>query len=77
MRKFNRDINQKIVNFWHRSLGNQWLLLLVWIAIATCLRLTNLDGKPPWTDEFSTLVFILGNSFQDVPLDRAIFSFAG
>ena len=72
MRKFNRDINQKIVNFWRRSLHSQWLLLLVWIAIATCLRLTNLDGKPPWTDEFSTLVFSLGNSFQDVPLDRAI-----
>ncbi|WP_293066728.1 glycosyltransferase family 39 protein [Okeania sp. SIO2B3] len=71
MRKFNQDI-QKIVNFWRRSLHSQWLLLLVWIAIATCLRLTNLDGKPPWTDEFSTLVFSLGNSFQDVPLDRAI-----
>ncbi|NEN93021.1 MAG: hypothetical protein F6K48_30680, partial [Okeania sp. SIO3H1] len=61
-----------MVNFWRRSLHSQWLLLLVWIAIATCLRLTNLDGKPPWTDEFSTLVFSLGNSFQDVPLDRAI-----
>lgn len=72
MRKFNQDINQKIVNFWHRSLQSQWLLLLVWIAIATCLRLTNLTGKPPWADEFSTLVFSLGNSFQDVPLDRAI-----
>ena len=72
MRKFNRDINQKIVNFWRRSLHSQWLPLLVWIAIATCLRLTNLDGKPPWADEFSTLVFSLGNSFQDVPLDRAI-----
>ncbi|NEQ72784.1 MAG: hypothetical protein F6K23_06700 [Okeania sp. SIO2C9] len=61
-----------MVNFWRRSLHSQWLLLLVWIAIATCLRLTNLDGKSPWTDEFSTLVFSLGNSFQDIPLDRAI-----
>lgn len=48
------------------------LLLLVWIAIATGLRLTNLAAKPPWTDEFSTLVFSLGNSFRTVPLDRAI-----
>lgn len=72
MRKFNRDINQKIVNFWRRSLHSQWLLLLVWIAIATCLRLTNLTGKPPWADEFSTLVFSLGNSFQEVPLNQAI-----
>ncbi|MGB3510006.1 MAG: glycosyltransferase [Microcoleaceae cyanobacterium] len=72
MRKFNQKINQRIVNFWRRSLQSQWLLLLIWIAIATCLRLTNLTGKPPWADEFSTLVFSLGNSFQDVPLDRGI-----
>ncbi|MDJ0555972.1 MAG: glycosyltransferase [Microcoleaceae cyanobacterium MO_207.B10] len=72
MRKFNQKINRKIVNFWRRSLQSQWLLLLVWTAIATCLRLTNLASKPPWTDEFSTLVFSLGNNFQDVPLNRAI-----
>ena len=48
------------------------LLLLVWLAIATGLRFTNLASKPPWTDEFSTLVFSLGNSFQSVPLDQAI-----
>lgn len=53
----------------------QWVylfLLLVWIAIATGLRLTNLGGKPPWTDEFSTLVFSLGNTFGTVPLNQAI-----
>lgn len=50
------------------------LLLLVWLAIATGLRFTNLAGKPPWTDEFSTLVFSLGNSFQPIPLDQAITS---
>ncbi len=64
--------NQKIANFWRRSLQNQWLLLLVWIAIATCLRLINLTSKPPWADEFSTLVFSLGNSFDIVPLEQAI-----
>jgi len=48
------------------------LLLLVWLFIGTALRLTNLAAKPPWTDEFSTLVFSLGNSFRTVPLDRAI-----
>nr|MBA3924092.1 glycosyltransferase [Nostocaceae cyanobacterium] len=36
------------------------------------LRLTELAAKPPWTDEFSTIVFSLGNSFLPVPLDRAI-----
>jgi len=46
--------------------------LLVWTAIAAMLRFANLDTKPLWTDEFSTLVFSLGNSFQGVPLDQSI-----
>ncbi|MBD0345448.1 MAG: glycosyltransferase family 39 protein, partial [Coleofasciculus sp. Co-bin14] len=56
-------------------LSSRWLhplLLLVWIAIGAVLRFTQLTGKPPWTDEFATLVFSLGNSFQPVPIDRAI-----
>lgn len=48
------------------------LLLLVWLAIGTGLRFTHLSAKPPWSDEISTLVFSLGNSFRTVPLDRAI-----
>lgn len=48
------------------------LLLLIWIAVGASLRLLNLTGKPPWTDEFATLVFSLGNSFKTVPLDQAI-----
>ncbi|MDJ0673923.1 MAG: glycosyltransferase [Calothrix sp. MO_167.B42] len=47
-------------------------MLVVWFIIGLGLRLINLTGKPPWTDEFSTLVFSLGNSFLDVPLDKAI-----
>ncbi|NEQ07619.1 MAG: glycosyltransferase [Moorea sp. SIO4E2] len=50
------------------------LLLLVWIAIAAGLRFTYLAGKPPWSDEFATLVFSLGNSFRRVPLDQVITS---
>ncbi|MBO3457766.1 glycosyltransferase [Aetokthonos hydrillicola Thurmond2011] len=50
----------------------QWLLLSLWLLIGTALRLTQLEAKPPWTDEFSTIVFSLGNSFRSVPLDRAI-----
>ncbi len=49
-----------------------FVLLLVWLAIGTGLRFTHLASKPPWNDEFSTLVFSLGNSFRTVPLDRAI-----
>ncbi|MEG4998047.1 glycosyltransferase family 39 protein [Microcoleus sp. B4-D4] len=52
--------------------NKQLLLLLLWMAIALMLRFANLDSKPLWTDEFSTLVFSLGNSFRGVPIDRAI-----
>lgn len=48
------------------------LLLLLWIVLGAGLRLANLDGKPPWTDEFATLVLSLGNSFKSVALDRII-----
>ena len=44
----------------------------MWFLIGLGLRLANLTAKPPWTDEFSTLVFSLGNSFLPVPLDQAI-----
>lgn len=53
--------------FWVHSLLN-----LMWLLIGLSLRLANLTAKPPWTDEFSTLVFSLGNTFLGVPLDRAI-----
>ena len=52
--------------------NKQLLLLLLWTAIACILRFANLDSKPLWTDEFSTLVFSLGNSFRGVPIDRPI-----
>lgn len=53
--------------FWVHSLLN-----LMWLLIGLSLRLANLTAKPPWTDEFSTLVFSLGNTFLGVPLDQAI-----
>jgi uncharacterized membrane protein len=52
--------------------GKHGALLVVWMAIAAILRFTHLTLKPLWADEFSTLVFSLGNSFLTVPLDRAI-----
>lgn len=57
------------------KIHSRWLnrlLLLVWLVIAMGLRLINLTAKPPWTDEFSTLVFSLGNSFLPVPLNQPI-----
>ncbi|WP_392536136.1 glycosyltransferase [Nostoc sp. C117] len=60
---------------WYASLPPSWLdplLCFIWLVVGIGLRLANLTAKPPWTDEFSTLVFSLGNSFLSVPLDRAI-----
>lgn len=60
---------------WQARLPPFWvhfLLNLMWLLIGLSLRLVNLTAKPPWTDEFSTLVFSLGNTFLGVPLDQAI-----
>ncbi|TVQ22043.1 MAG: glycosyltransferase [Leptolyngbya sp. DLM2.Bin15] len=42
------------------------------MLVGTGLRLWGLADKPLWTDEFATLVFSLGHSFQTVPLDQVI-----
>lgn len=55
-----------------RSLWFHPLLLLFWITIGSVLRFTNLTLKSPWTDEFATIVFSLGNSYQTLPLDQSI-----
>lgn len=47
-------------------------LLLSWMVIGACLRLIHLGILPPWTDESATLVFSLGNSFYNVPLNQFI-----
>jgi uncharacterized membrane protein len=49
-----------------------WLLLLLWTAIGLALRFVNLTAKPLWTDEFSTIVFSLGNSFLSIPLNQLL-----
>ena len=47
-------------------------LLCGWLIIGAALRFTNLGLKPPWSDEWATLVFSLGNSFQTIPLNEVI-----
>lgn len=49
-----------------------WLLLSLWIVLGACFRFFHLGELPPWTDESATLVFSLGNTFYDVPLDKFI-----
>ncbi len=51
---------------------NDGILLSVWVIIGGLLRFTNLAAKPPWTDEFATMVFSLGNDFRSVPLNQVI-----
>jgi len=51
---------------------NSQTLLLLWFILGLGLRLIHLTTLPPWTDECATIAFSLGNSFLDVPLDRAI-----
>ncbi len=48
------------------------LLLLGWLVLGSVFRWFRLGMEPPWTDEFATLVYSLGNSFLEVPLDRSI-----
>ncbi|MEL6458948.1 MAG: glycosyltransferase [Cyanobacteria bacterium J06621_15] len=61
------DLSQKKEN-----LFNQLIILSIWILVGTILRFANLSNKPPWIDEFATIVFSLGNSFQVVPLNEVI-----
>ena len=51
---------------------SHWGLLLLWITLGAGLRFTNLELKPPWADEWATLVFSLGNSFKTIPLEQII-----
>lgn len=46
--------------------------LLLWIVVGSVLRFANLEDKTVWSDEWSTIVFSLGHSFRDLPLDRVI-----
>ncbi len=48
------------------------MLLLLWTLLGAGLRLAGLDVKPPWLEEFNTVVLSLGNSLTSVPLDRVI-----
>ena len=50
----------------------QSLLIILWMLVGGILRFLQLEAKPPWTDEFATMVFSLGNNFTTVPLNQVI-----
>jgi uncharacterized membrane protein len=51
-----------------------FILLSLWVIIGGLLRFHQLTSKSPWTDEFATLVFSLGNNFTSIPLNQIISS---
>lgn len=51
---------------------NPILFLIFCLILGTILRFSLLTSKPIWTDEFATLVFSLGNSYNSVPLNELI-----
>ena len=53
-------------------LAQHFWLLILWIVIGAGFRFVHLGTLPPWTDESATLVFSLGNSFYNVPLNQFI-----
>lgn len=61
-----------LLSSFQKSKYRNVIFLLLWIGIGLILRFMNLAGKPPWTDEFATLVFSLGNTFKSVTLDQII-----
>lgn len=50
----------------------QTILVWVWMGLGLWLRLRGLDLKPAWGDEWSTLVFSLGNGYHNIPLNETI-----
>ena len=48
------------------------LALLAWMLVGAGLRFWQLDAKTPWSDEWATLVFSLGRSFEEIPLDQLL-----
>lgn len=48
------------------------LSLFIWILMGLGLRFFNLGNKPPWGDEWCTLIFGLGHGYRNIPLDQRI-----
>lgn len=47
-------------------------LLPLWLLLGCFLRLMNLGGKPPWTDEFATMIFSRADNYSRIPLNEII-----
>ena len=65
-----------MTNNWRKNSDRKYrlhlILLFGWLLVGTILRFTNLSAKPPWSDEWATIVFSLGHSFRTIPLNTLI-----
>lgn len=66
---FLKKLPNNLVKNFRRS---HFLVLFLWLILGALLRFSNLTAKPPWADEWATLVFSLGNSFLTIPLEKII-----
>ena len=55
-----------------RSPQNTVLLISLFLMLGLGLRIFNLDLKPAWMDEVSTVIFSLGNSSYFIPVERIV-----
>ena len=54
------------------SIQNSAILISLFLILGLGLRLLNLDFKPAWMDEVSTLIFSLGNSSYFIPTEKIV-----
>lgn len=48
------------------------IALTFWTMLGTILRLLHLDSKPPWTDEFATLLYSRGDDYSSIPINEVV-----
>ncbi len=48
------------------------LLVSFWVIVGATLRLFKLGSKPPWTDEFATVLYARGDDYSSIPINQII-----
>ncbi|NJN73916.1 MAG: glycosyltransferase [Limnothrix sp. RL_2_0] len=48
------------------------IALTFWTILGAVLRLIHLDSKPPWTDEFATLLYSRGDDYSGIPINEVV-----
>lgn len=56
----------------HASPPRKSLLLLLWLCLGGLLRLYGLSRKPPWTDEFATVLYGRGDDYGAIAINKIL-----